>query len=641
MTHYVLRITNITMYTLLPLIPILPLLGFLILTLAGTRLPKRVVAVIGAGTVGLSAALALAIGATFLLSPPAGNAYSQTLWVWLQAGDFAPGITFRLDALSLVMIVVVTFVAFLIHLYSTCYMAEDEGYRRFFAYMNLFVSSMLILVLADNLLLFYLGWEGVGLSSYLLIGFWYRDRANVHAAMKAFIVTRVGDTAIAIALFILVTQLGTLQMQDVMQRAAVQWAPGSILAVTTAALLLAGAVGKSAQLPLQTWLPDAMAGPTPVSALLHAATMVTAGVYLIARMHGLFTLAPTVMLAVAIIGAVTQLVASFSALAQWDLKRILAYSTMSQIGYMFLALGVGAWSAAIFHFFTHAFFKALLFLGSGMVIMHMHEEHSIYKMGGLRRALPLTFWTFLIGACSLSALPLVTAGFYSKDMILYESWSSVQGNPWLWLAGWVGALLTSLYTFRMVFLVFFGPKQVSLKQKRDWPLQVPLVVLAVLAVIAGFINLPFTSSHQPFFTTFLSSVLPASVERAGGGNELMLQGASIIASLGGLLLAYQFFLRNFAATRRFTDSPFGAMLDRLWLAGWGFDWLYDSLLVKPFLWFTHVNRDDFFDQIYHGISKGTVALNRAASSLQTGNVRWYASGIAAGTVVILALLFWL
>src|SRR5689334_4138613 len=336
------------------------------------------------------------------------------------------------------MVLVVCWVGFLIHLYSTEFMREEEGYSRFFAYMNLFVGSMLMLVLADNLLLLYLGWEGVGLCSYLLIGFWYKDPANGRAARKAFVVTRVGDAVMAVGLFLLFTNLGTLQIQPLMQQASQQWTVGSSLVVAAAALLLGGAVGKSAQLPLQTWLPDAMAGPTPVSALIHAATMVTAGVYLVARTHVLFSLAPSVQLVVAIIGAATLLLAGFSALVQQDIKRVLAYSTISQIGYMFLALGVGAWSAAIFHLMTHAFFKALLFLGAGVVILAMHEEHDMFKMGGLRRPLPVTFWTFLIGAASLSALPLITAGFYSKDLILWSAWSSPSGSTWLWAGGLVG-----------------------------------------------------------------------------------------------------------------------------------------------------------------------------------------------------------
>ncbi|MEJ2210030.1 MAG: NADH-quinone oxidoreductase subunit L, partial [Anaerolineae bacterium] len=495
------------------LVPALPFAGFVILALLGSRLPKRAVAGVGVSSVGLSAAVTLAIAGTFIASPPPDHAFTQTLWTWIDVAGFSPAIGLHLDALSTMMILVVTFVGFLIHLYSSEFMAEDKDYRRFFAYMNLFVGSMLTLVLADNLLLLYLGWEGVGLCSYLLIGFWYRDPDNDHAARKAFIVTRVGDAAFAIGLFLLFDQLGTLQIQDLMERASSQWAAGSALPIAAAALLLGGAVGKSAQLPLQTWLPDAMAGPTPVSALIHAATMVTAGVYLIARTHVLFTLAPAVMLAVAIVGALTLLLAGVSGLAQWDIKRVLAYSTISQIGYMFLALGVGAWSAAIFHFMVHAFFKALLFLGAGVIIIKLKDEHNIFKMGGLRKELPLTFWTFLAGSLALSAFPLVTAGFYSKDLILYDAWASASGSPWLWAAGLVGALLTSLYTVRVVFIAWLGEphplvREASPIPRAGWRMSLPLVVLGVLSIVSGFVEIPEVLGNKPFLSDFLHTALP-------------------------------------------------------------------------------------------------------------------------------------
>ena len=409
-------------------IPALPLAGFAALALAGSRLGRRGLAVVGAGTAGGRGGLRAAIAVRFFSSPPPGHAFAQTLWTWISVDGFSPRIELYLDPLSLVMALVVTFVGFLILLYSAEFMEEDEGYSRFFAYMDLFIASMLVLLLAKNLLLLYLGWEGVGLCSYLLIGFWYKDSANGRAARKAFIVTRVGDTAMAIGLFLLFTHLGTLDIPSLLRARREPMEPGSSLAVAAAALLLGGALGKSAQLPLQTWLPDAMAGPTPVSALIHAATMVTAGVYLIARMHVLFALAPAVQAAVAVIGAATLLYAGCAALAQSDIKRVLAYSTISQIGYMFLALGAGAWSAAIFHFMTHAFFKSLLFLGAGAVILALRDEHDMFKMGGLRREMPLTFWTFLIASCSLCGLPLVTAGFYSKDMILSAAWALALGR---------------------------------------------------------------------------------------------------------------------------------------------------------------------------------------------------------------------
>src|SRR5664280_84873 len=389
------------MLELLWLVPAIPFASALLL--AVLRFSRKAVAWIAVGSIAASSIVSLLVTVSYLLAPPATNSYTQVLWRWFDVGGLRPDIALYLDPISLIMVVVVAFVSFLIHLYSTEFMIEDEGYARFFAYMNLFVASMLTLLLADNLLLLYLGWEGVGLCSYLLIGFWYRDAENGLAGRKAFIVTRVGDTALVIGLFLLFHELGTLNIQELMQRASQHWPIGSAAATTAALLLLGGAVGKSAQLPLQTWLPDAMAGPTPVSALIHAATMVTAGVYLIARTFSLYTAAPDVRLAVAIIGTVTLLYAGFSALTQKDIKRSLAYSTVSQIGYMFLALGVAGWDAGIFHFMTHAFFKALLFLGAGVIIEALADEHDIFKMGGLRRELPVVFWTFTIGAASLAA----------------------------------------------------------------------------------------------------------------------------------------------------------------------------------------------------------------------------------------------
>jgi NADH-quinone oxidoreductase subunit L len=623
---------------LLWVIPVLPFAGFLVLALIGPRLSRIGVASIGVGSIGLSTLVALLVGGRFIASPPMGHAYVQTLWTWMRVGDFTPGITLYLDALSLVMMLVVTFVGFLIHLYSSEFMRHDEGYSRFFAYMNLFVGSMLTLVLADNLLLLYLGWEGVGLCSYLLIGFWYTDPANGRAARKAFIVTRIGDTAMAIGLFLLFNHLGTLQIQELMQRASQTWPPGSGLAVAAAALLLGGALGKSAQLPLQTWLPDAMAGPTPVSALIHAATMVTAGVYLIARTHVLFTLAPAVQSTVAVIGAATLLLAGFSALTQWDIKRVLAYSTISQIGYMFLALGVGAWSAAIFHFMTHAFFKALLFLGAGVVIQVLHEEHDMFRMGGLRKALPLTFWTFLIASASLAALPLVTAGFYSKDLILWEAWSAPAGSPWLWAAGLAGALLTAMYTFRMVFLTFFGPPKAQVRRKPGLSMQMPLVVLAVLSVVGGFVQLPGPWGDVPLFSGFLQSALSVASSVSGeGSTELALQFIAAAASLLGICLAYVLFLRYPQSPDNLLRTPWGAALHRYWFAGWGFDWLYDRCLVQPYVWLARADANDVIDPIYDGIAWLTQIGYHDLSRTQTGQVRRYAMGIAIGAVIIIAI----
>ncbi len=627
------------MFSLLLLIPLLPCTGFLCLVLAGTRLNRRAAASIGAGSVGLSALLAIWIGIQFVAAPPPQQFYVQTLWTWFNVAGFQPGISLYLDGLSLVMVLVITVVGFLIHVYSSEFMQPEEGYNRFFAYMNLFVGSMLILVLADNLLLLYLGWEGVGLCSYLLIGFWYKNPENGRAARKAFVVTRVGDTALAIGLFVLFSHLGTLQIQELMQRAAQQWPTGSSLAVTAAALLLGGAVGKSAQLPLQTWLPDAMAGPTPVSALIHAATMVTAGVYLIARTHVLFSLAPLVMTAVAVIGAATLLLAGFSALVQHDLKRILAYSTMSQVGYMFLALGVGAWSAAIFHLMVHAFFKSLLFLSAGVVILGLHEEHDVFKMGGLRKQLPVVFWTFLIGAASLSALPLITAGFYSKDLILWQAFASPLGNPWLWAAGLAGAFLTSLYTFRMVFLVFFGKSDQQVKLKPGLPISVPLGLLAVFSIFIGFLNVPGILGGRALFTQFLDASLQSlSPLQNLADKEGIFEGIAGLASLAGIGMAYLFYLRFRQLTSRLANFKPAEALAHFWYAGWGFDTLYRGVFIHPYLILAQAFRDDPVDRAYQGVAWLARESNYGLSRIQSGKVRWYALAIAAGAVVIIALL---
>ncbi|HXR74685.1 MAG TPA: NADH-quinone oxidoreductase subunit L [Bryobacteraceae bacterium] len=611
------------MLQLLWLIPAIPFLGALILALVGRAFSRRMVAVVGVGSVAIAAGISLAIvPAALALQAP----YTQVLWTWMNVAGFRPEIALYLDPMSFLMILVVTFVGFLIHLYSAESMEQDEGYSRFFAYMNLFVGSMLVLVLADNLLLLYLGWEGVGLCSYLLIGFWYKDSANGLAARKAFIVTRVGDTAMLIGLFLLFHNLGTLQIQDLMHRASVQWPAGSPYAIAAAALLLGGAVGKSAQLPLQTWLPDAMAGPTPTSALIHAATMVTAGVYLIARTHVLYSLAPQVQFAVAVVGAATLLLAGFSALTQPDIKRVLAYSTISQIGYMFLALGVGAWAAALLHFMVHAFFKALLFLAAGIVIDALHDEHNIFRMGGLRKELPIAFWTFLIGGCSLAGLPLVTAGFFSKDLILWNAWASPHGGLGLWVVGIAGVLLTALYTFRVIFVVFFGTRNTPVTHRPRYRVIVPVAVLAALSLVGGLVKAPLLA--------FLNSALPALVEvRAGFLTELLSAIVSGLAFATGLGSAYLFFIRKRQYADALAASSAGRRLHAFWLADWAFDWFYDRAFVRPVVWMAAINRRDAIDSVFNAIAW----LNRSAhftlSRSQTGSLRWYAAVIGAGAVI--------
>ena len=612
------------------LVPAFPFAGALLLAVFGPWMRGKKAGAVGTLTIAASAIVSIFITASFLSAPPPGGSYAEVLWTWIPVGTFHPEVGFYLDALSLIMVLVVTFVSFLIHLYSTEFMQGDEGYSRFFAYMNLFVASMVTLLLANNLLLLFLGWEGVGLCSYLLIGFWYQDPVNGRAARKAFIVTRVGDTAFTVGLFLIFHSLGTLRIQDAMQAASSQWAASPAYAIAAAALLLGGAVGKSAQLPLQTWLPDAMAGPTPTSALIHAATMVTAGVYLIARTHVLFALAPPVEFAVAAIGAATLILSGCSALTQNDIKRVLAYSTISQIGYMFLALGVGAWSAAIFHFMTHAFFKALLFLAAGIVIEALHHEHNIFRMGGLRTELPVAFWTFLIGGCALAGLPLITAGYYSKDLILWNAWSAGGGGPALWAAGIAGVVLTSLYTFRLIFLVFFGEARTRVSRRPGWAMTVPCWILAALAIAGGFDKAPFAS--------FVQSALPASpAAHLGAVTENVSSVVAALAFLTGLLAAWFFFLRKPAAAAALAASPAGGLLHRFWDAGWGFDWIYDHVFVIPVLWAARLNKEDIIDAVYKGLARAAELSWRVLSLTENGKLRWYAAGIAAGSVIFVAI----
>jgi NADH-quinone oxidoreductase subunit L len=619
------------MHSLLWLIPAFPFASAAVLALFGSRLSRWSAALLGTTSVGLSAVIAILVAADFLSSPPGETQWTQHLWTWMHAGDFRPEIGFYFDPVALVMVLVITFVGFLIHLYSVEYMRGDEGFPRFFAYMNLFVAAMLTLVLANNLLLLYLGWEGVGLCSFLLIGFWYKDPANVRAANKAFLVTRVGDTAMVIGLFLIATQLQTLDIQELMRRATQYWPVGSGIAIAAAALLLGGAVGKSAQLPLQTWLPDAMAGPTPTSALIHAATMVTAGVYLIARTNALFRLAPPVAFAVALIGTATMLMAAFSAIAQRDIKRVLAYSTMSQIGYMFMALGLGAWSAAMFHFMTHAFFKALLFLAAGVVIQAMHHEQDMFRMGGLRLKLPLAFWSFVIGGSALAGLPLVTAGFFSKDLILWQAWAGPNGNGGFWIAGLLGAALTSFYTYRLILLVFYGPEKLQVSYKPGAAVTIPLVTLCVLAVVGGYVDTPPDFGGVPALSNFLNRVLPAlQQERVGPITELSTAFCASASFVIGLGFAY--FL--YAPWR--PKVPREDPLLRLWYSGWGVDWLYDKLFVAPVQFVIGKSATDMVDYVYTGIAGLADLGNRTLRLSQNGRTRWYAMGVAAGAVVLFA-----
>ena len=604
---------------IIALIPLLPLLSATVLMLSGGKMPRPIAALMGAGSVGLSALCVGLLASAFLAD---GEVRQLTLWTWMAIGDFTPGVAFYIDGLTIVMMSVITGVGFLIHLYSIEFMWEDESFCRYFAYMNLFVAAMLLLVMADNLLLLYLGWEGVGVCSYLLVGFWYRDPANGAAARKAFVVTRVGDTAMALGLFLLLAELGTLDIQPMMAAANENWQIGDNMAVLATALLLGGAVGKSAQLPLHTWLPDAMAGPTPVSALIHAATMVTAGVYLIARTYGLFLLAPATLEAVAWVGLATLLLAAFTALAQHDIKRILAYSTISQIGYMFLALGVGAFASGIFHLMTHAFFKALLFLAAGAVIHCLHHEHDIFRMGGLRTRLPVVFASFLIGSAALAALPF-TSGFYSKDAILLEAWAMEGIGPWLWAGGLLGALLTSIYSFRLVFIVFFGEAQTEPDRQPGWRMAGPLMLLCVLSVIGGWFALP------------LSGVFPASDR---GPVNHAVEWISIGMPLVGLLLAYLMFLGRQISTEALLASPSAQKLKEFWFSGWRIDQLYDALWVKPYTAIARWWRNEPVDAIYNAVVSASHWGHRRLMKLQNGELRWYATVMAAGLILLLAVM---
>lgn len=609
----------------------LPFAGAIILALFGGLMPKKTAGAIGCASIGLSCALALITAGRFLAGH--ASAVQAPLYNWVHVGGLSVTMGLHLDALSLVMMLVVTFVAFMIHLYSAQSMYREDGYSRFFCYMNLFVGSMLVLVLASDLLVLYLGWEGVGLCSYLLIGFWYKDRKNCDAARKAFIVTRIGDAALAIGLFMLFRHFGTLDIHWIMAAAPQALSTGAATAI--AFLILGGAVGKSAQIPLHTWLPDAMAGPTPVSALIHAATMVTAGVYLIARTDVIFALAPAAQYAVAVIGTVTLLYAGISALVQNDIKRALAYSTISQIGYMFLALGVGAWAAAIFHLLTHAFFKSLLFLSAGVVIDALDDEHDMRRMGGLRTRLPAAFWPFLIGASSLAALPLVTAGFYSKDAILWESWSSSLGGTWFWLGGMLGALITAAYAFRMVFLTFFGEQKTEVTRLPGALMKLALGVLSFFAITSGFVGMPAALGGFDPYNNMMSNAFPApSAPRHAGEAVLLL--VSAVLTLVGIYLAYLYFTR-----RRWSEavaSPVGRAAHAFLLAGWGFDWLYEHALVRPAKAIAYGNRSDFIDKLFAGLAEAARYANIGLSRTQTGRLRTYAAGLVLGAVIVIAIM---
>jgi NADH-quinone oxidoreductase subunit L len=587
-------------------IPLFPAAGAILIGLLGKNLPKRVIDIVACGSVGL--ALLASIGAVNqLLHLPASQRHFEVdLFTWVPAGmgevsggRLAPFLVpwgFQLDPLSAVMILVVAGVGFVIHIYSTGYMAHEAGYYRFFSYLNLFMFSMLMLVLANNFLLMFVGWEGVGLCSYLLIGFYFYKKSASDAGKKAFIVNRVGDYGFMLGLFLIFTTFGSLDFSSVFETVKSQAASGSLVtgdAIVTAIciLLFIGATGKSAQVPLYVWLPDAMEGPTPVSALIHAATMVTAGVYMVARCNALFVLSPTAMLVVAVVGALTAIFAASIGLVQNDIKRILAYSTVSQLGYMFLGCGVGAFGAGIFHLMTHAFFKALLFLGSGSVIHALGGEQDVRKMGGLKDKIRTTWGTMLVGTVAIAGFPPL-AGFFSKDEILWRAYASERGHWLLWLVGAVAAGMTAFYMFRMLYLTFYGKSRLTPEvehhvHESPASMTVPLLVLAAGSVVAGWVGIPHVMGqylgHLPnAIEHFLEPVFEHPVKVGAGhgseGAEWGLMGLSVGIALAGMLLARQFYLRNPALPERLMNRFRGlyiTLLNKYWV-----DEIYDALIVN-------------------------------------------------------------
>ncbi|RKG38183.1 NADH-quinone oxidoreductase subunit L [Acinetobacter rongchengensis] len=612
-----------------------PLIGFVLLAAGRNKLPENVAAIIGAGSVGLSALFALIAGMDFVNN--GSVAQTQHLWTWFNVGGFAPGINLHLDGLSLLMMGMITGVGFLIHIFATWYMRGEEDFARFFSYFNLFVASMLVLVLGDNLALLFLGWEGVGLCSYLLIGYYYQNPANGFAAIKAFTVTRVGDVFLLIALFLLYQQFGTLHIGTIVANASQVLALDHNLALWTSLMLFLGAAGKSAQIPLQTWLADAMAGPTPVSALIHAATMVTAGVYLCCRMFSVFEMTPEVMQFISITGAVTLLVAGFAALVQTDIKRILAYSTMSQLGYMFMAVGAEAYQAGLFHMLSHAFFKALLFLSSGAVILAYHHEQNIFKMGGLFYKNKFLFACFAIGGGALAAIPFVTIGFFSKDAILGAVW--VQGQSiamygWLYWVGVAGAFLTSIYTFRLIWVVFFGQENTPYHEIKGATYWAPLGILAVLSTgLAYFIKAPvekaLTAANIPAFN------IPTE-ELVHGMHSAEYTAVGI--ALAGLAVGIVLFAFAYKAVKGFAETSLGAGLVNICRNAFGFDSLYNLVFVQPYLLCAKIFGRDPIDGLWLVLPAIVKGGNKFTSARQTGSLREYASSMSLGIVVLLMIL---
>jgi NADH-quinone oxidoreductase subunit L len=625
-------------------IPAVPALGVLFNAFFGRRAGKGAVSVIGPGVVGV-AFIGACVAFTQLLGLPHGGAFTQRLWPWITAGTLQVDVALRLDALSAVMVLIVSGVGFLIHVYSVGYMHDDAGYARYFTYLNLFTFAMLILVMADNLPLLFVGWEGVGLCSYLLIGFWFDKEANASAGKKAFVVNRIGDAGFLLGLFLLFWSLGasgthSLSFQEIAAHA--KSIPLDTVTLITL-LLFVGATGKSAQLPLYVWLPDAMAGPTPVSALIHAATMVTAGVYMIARLNFLFILSPVTLGVVATVGAVTAVFAATIGVAQTDIKKVLAYSTISQLGYMFLGVGVGAFSAGIFHLMTHAFFKGLLFLGSGSVIHGMGGEQDMRKMGGLRAYQPITFATFFIGTLAIAGIPGF-AGFFSKDEILVYAMASPYGSWWLSGLGLVAAALTSFYMFRLLFLTFFGECRADEHARHHLhespaSMTMPLIVLAALSIVGGYIGLPGHWLWGNRFEVFLEPVLGAGPEGQplSQYTEYFVMANSVVVALAGLAVAYIFYIVRPELPGAVAQKAAG--LYDLVFNKYYVDELYDVLFIRPTVgvsnWLWRVFDVGVVDGLVNGTAEAVAANSSLWRRLQTGNVQHYAVSMLLGAMAIL------
>ena len=630
------------------LIPAFPALGVLFNAFIGPRAGKRAISVVAPAVV-LAAFITACYAFATLLRLPPGAALVQRVYPWITAGTLHVDVAFRIDALSVVMALVVSGVGFLIHVYSVGYMAEDSSFARYFTYLNLFTFAMLTLVLADNLPLLFVGWEGVGLCSYLLIGFWFTVEANAIAGKKAFIVNRIGDAGFLLGIFLLFWNLGpgahSLSFDEV-AAGAKSIAPGTLTAITL--LLFVGATGKSAQLPLYVWLPDAMAGPTPVSALIHAATMVTAGVYMVARMHALYLLTPLAMTVVATVGVLTALFAASIGVAQTDIKKVLAYSTISQLGYMFVGVGVGAFGAGIFHLMTHAFFKGLLFLGAGSVIHGMGGEQDMQKMGGLRAYQPITFWTMLAGTLAITGIPGF-AGFFSKDAILAQAFGSEHGGVWIWVIGVVAAGLTSFYMFRLLFLTFFGECRADEHTRHhihESPatMTLPLIILAVLSVVGGYVGLPMHWLTGDRFGAFLAPVF-GSAEEVGHlsvSMEYVLMAASSLIAVIGLAIAYYCYIVQPALPYLIAYQAgrlYNAVYNKYYV-----DEIYDFLFVRPLVMFSTWAWRGFdlgvIDAVVNGAAQTVEANSGLWRRLQTGNAQQYAVSMFLGAMAILLYYAW-